>query len=92
MVRSPLFFPLTMTGVRIAALTADVLDYFVDEVMDRTKLLPHYKRRRFGVDLVGHSMGGLIIADYLKRYGQRKKIRRVVSIGTPFEGAIGLKS
>ncbi|MCK4485881.1 MAG: hypothetical protein KAU38_03860 [Desulfobacterales bacterium] len=43
-------------------LTADLLDRFVDEVIARTKLLPHYRDEDFRVDLVGHSMGGLIIA------------------------------
>ena len=69
-------------------LTADLLDRFVDEVIARTKLLPHYRDEDFRVDLVGHSMGGLIIADYLKRYGHKGKVRRVVSIGTPFQGAV----
>jgi len=81
-------FPFEYDWRQDCGLTADMLDSFVDEVIARTKLMPHYRRRKFAVDLVGHSMGGLIIADYLKRYGHRKKTRRVVSIGTPFEGAI----
>ena len=71
-------------------LSADQLKDFIDEVLARTRLLPHYKRRPpTMVDLVGHSMGGIIISDYLARHGQaRKNVRKVVTIGTPFEGAI----
>jgi pimeloyl-ACP methyl ester carboxylesterase len=67
---------------------------FVDEVVDRTKLLRHYYDAGFGkknfppqVNLVGHSMGGLIIAGYLQKYGQ-KKVNRIATIGTPFRGSL----
>ncbi len=68
--------------------SADQLDAFIDEVIARTWLLPHYRDqpdRR--VDLVGHSMGGLVMADYVSRYGG-KKVRRVVSLATPFLGSL----
>ena len=81
-------FPFEYDWRQDCTLTADLLDRFVDEVIARTKLLPHYRDEDFRVDLVGHSMGGLIIADYLKRYGHKGKVRRVVSIGTPFQGAV----
>ncbi|MCH7527647.1 MAG: alpha/beta fold hydrolase [Planctomycetes bacterium] len=68
--------------------SAEQLASFVDEVMARTKLLPHYKRDVPNIDLVGHSMGGLIVADYLSRFGSTGKVRRVVTIGTPFQGAV----
>jgi pimeloyl-ACP methyl ester carboxylesterase len=65
------------------------LSEFVVEVLNRTRLLPHYadnppKR----VDLVGHSMGGLLISGYLTLAGSRNRVRRVVTIGTPFRGAV----
>ncbi|RLA92902.1 MAG: hypothetical protein DRG25_05505 [Deltaproteobacteria bacterium] len=81
-------FPFEYDWRQDCTLTADLLDNFINEVIARTKLLPHYRKKDFLVDLVGHSMGGLIIADYLKRYGHKGKVRRVVSLGTPFEGAI----
>jgi pimeloyl-ACP methyl ester carboxylesterase len=81
-------FPFEYDWRQDCTLTTNLLDSFVDEVTDRTKLIPHYHRKDFKVDLVGHSMGGLIIADYLKRFGRKERVRRVVSIGTPFEGAI----
>lgn len=49
---------------------------FVQEVLDRTSLLRHYHddTEGFGkqkkVNLVGHSMGGLIITEYLQRKGK----------------------
>ena len=46
--------------------TAAKLGAFVDEVIERTKLLRHYgTANRLKVDLVGHSMGGLVITEYL---------------------------
>lgn len=81
-------FPFEYDWRHDCTLTTDLFDRFVDEVIARTRLLPHYRDEDFRVDLVGHSMGGLIIADYLKRYGHKEKVRRVVSIGTPFQGAV----
>jgi len=81
-------FPFEYDWRQDCTLTADLLDGFVDEVIARTKLVPHYHGKDFKVDLVGHSMGGLIVADYLNRFGHKAKVRRVASMGTPFEGAI----
>jgi pimeloyl-ACP methyl ester carboxylesterase len=38
------------------------------------------------VDIVGHSMGGLVGLDYLKRLGGRHRVRRLVMLGTPAQG------
>ena len=38
------------------------------------------------VDIVGHSMGGLVGLYYLKRLGGRRRIRRLVMLGTPISG------
>jgi pimeloyl-ACP methyl ester carboxylesterase len=38
------------------------------------------------VDIVGHSMGGLVGLDYLKRLGGRHRVRRLVLLGTPTQG------
>jgi triacylglycerol lipase len=38
------------------------------------------------VDIVGHSMGGLVGLDYLKRLGGRHRVRRLVMLGTPTHG------
>ncbi len=67
---------------------------FIDEVIDRTKLLRHYNDAGFGtarfpgqVNLAGHSMGGLIIAGYLQKQGARK-VNRVATLGSPFRGSL----
>jgi pimeloyl-ACP methyl ester carboxylesterase len=38
------------------------------------------------LDVVGHSMGGLVALDYLKRLGGRHRVRRLVLLGTPAQG------
>jgi pimeloyl-ACP methyl ester carboxylesterase len=38
------------------------------------------------VDIVGHSMGGLVGLDYLKRLGGRHRVRRLIMMGTPAQG------
>ena len=46
------------------------------------------------VDVVAHSMGGLVALDYLKRLGGGRRVRRLVLLGTPIHGtwsaALGL--
>lgn len=70
------------------------LGAFIDEVIDRTKLLGHYYADNYvedpRVNLVGHSMGGLIIAgciERMSRVGTAKKINKVASLGSPFKGS-----
>jgi pimeloyl-ACP methyl ester carboxylesterase len=38
------------------------------------------------VDIVAHSMGGLVALDYVKRLGGRRRVRRLVLLGTPIRG------
>ena len=38
------------------------------------------------VDIVGHSMGGLVGLYYVKRLGGRHRVRRLVLLGTPAQG------
>jgi triacylglycerol lipase len=45
------------------------------------------RRTPFGrVDVVGHSLGGLVATYWLKRIDQGRRIRRVVTLGTPHQG------
>lgn len=67
------------------------LDEFIKEVINRTKLQPHYHEescwsKRPTVNLIGHSMGGLIIAGYLEKY-KAESVDKVVTIATPFKGS-----
>lgn len=74
-------------------LSAARLGEFIAEVIDRTNLLRPYAGRCEAVDLVGHSMGGLVIATCLaagkhRSPSGRPQVRRVVTLGTPFLGAV----
>lgn len=67
------------------------LEAFVEEVAARTALLRHYHAAGYTarggkVDMVGHSMGGLVVAGYLERTGGRR-VRKVATLGTPFRGS-----
>jgi pimeloyl-ACP methyl ester carboxylesterase len=72
-------------------LVEDQLAMFIDEVIKRTKLMRHYIKDGFNdiekVNLVGHSMGGLVITGYLEKYGKDSKVSRVATLATPFKGS-----
>lgn len=76
--------PLEQTEARLAA--------FVEEVIARTKLLRHYDKDDWSkapkVNLVGHSMGGLIITGYLESTGTAAPVGKVVTLATPFDGSL----
>lgn len=38
------------------------------------------------VDVIGHSLGGLVATYWLKRIDQGRRIRRVITLGTPHQG------
>jgi pimeloyl-ACP methyl ester carboxylesterase len=38
------------------------------------------------VDIVAHSMGGLVALHYVKRLGGRHRVRRLIMLGTPIQG------
>ncbi len=63
---------------------------FIQEVIERTKLLPHY-RKHYGedlkVNLIGHSMGGLVISRCLTDQSKKLPINKVSTLATPFQGS-----
>ncbi len=72
-------------------LTEARLDAFIREVIDRTLLMPLYRgdpdfAASPTVTLIGHSMGGLIVAGYLERYSAAL-VHKVVTLATPFQGS-----
>ncbi|MEO7412996.1 MAG: hypothetical protein ABIZ81_06540, partial [Opitutaceae bacterium] len=74
--------------------TEAALAAFVGEVIDRTKLLRHYHDAGYGtakfpakVHLVGHSLGGLIIAGYLQRHGEGS-VAKVATVASPLRGSL----
>ena len=64
---------------------------FVDEVIARTRLMSHYVEAGYvenpRVNLLGHSMGGLIITGYLDRKGKSAPVSKVATLGTPYKGS-----
>ncbi len=73
------------------ATVEDELDLFIEEVINRTKLLKHYHKAGYAedakVNLVGHSMGGLIITGYLEKKKKSAPVNKVVTLATPFQGS-----
>ena len=67
------------------------LTQFVDEVITCTALLCLYANAGYGanpkVNLVGHSMGGLVILTYLRQAVGNAKVGKVVTLATPFRGS-----
>lgn len=67
------------------------LGKFVEDVITRTKLTPHYYHDRYTdrakVNLIGHSMGGLVIAGYLQKNGENAPVDKVVTLASPFRGS-----
>ncbi|MEV7531217.1 alpha/beta fold hydrolase [Streptomyces hydrogenans] len=57
---------------------AEALGRRIDAVLDRTG--------RTEVDLVGHSLGGLIARYYVQRLGGDARVRTLVTLGTPHAG------
>jgi pimeloyl-ACP methyl ester carboxylesterase len=87
-------FPFAYDWRQPLEITESQLADFIDEVIDRTRLLRHYHDAGFGTEkfparanLAGHSMGGLVIAGYLQKNGQRK-VNRVATLGSPFRGSL----
>lgn len=73
-------------------LLVEQLRAFCDEVAARTALLRHYARAGYTredgeVDLVGHSMGGLLINGYLATHPETHRARKVITLGAPFSGS-----
>ena len=70
--------------------TAESLAGFIEEVLARTKLLRHYRESAHAlqVDVVAHSMGGLVTAEYVGKFGDRRRLERVATLGAPYRGSV----
>ncbi len=55
----------------------------VAELLERLARSSHFRY----ADLVGHSMGGLVGAHLLKKIDRGRRVRLVVTLGTPHRGA-----
>lgn len=85
-------FPFGYDWRQPLAMSEAQLEDFIKEVIDRTKLLRHYHAENYHrnpkVNLIGHSMGGLVIAGYLERAGPNASVGKVVTIAAPFRGSL----
>lgn len=67
------------------------LGAFIELVVARTKLLRHYDKEGYAddpkVNLIGHSMGGLVIAGYLQSVAKVHKVHKVATLAAPFHGS-----
>ena len=83
-------YPFAYDWRRPLAATEAQLAAFIDEVIERTKLMPHYHpdfAKDPKVNLVGHSMGGLVIAGCLERMGKQARVGKVATLATPYRGS-----
>ncbi|MGB0713934.1 MAG: esterase/lipase family protein [Gammaproteobacteria bacterium] len=75
--------------------TSAQLGDFIKEVIDRTKLMRHYHKETANdafiknpkVNLVGHSMGGLVIAGTMAQRKADARVNRIATLATPFQGS-----
>jgi pimeloyl-ACP methyl ester carboxylesterase len=85
-------FPFAYDWRQPLAVTQAALAVFVTEVIERTSLMRHYHADGYTagegkVNLVGHSMGGVIVAGYIKDHGL-DRVDKVVTLAAPFRGSI----
>lgn len=62
--------------------SAEVLNYKIERILQKFGKEHSFNR----VDIVGHSMGGLIGLYYLKKLGGHRVIRKLITLGAPFHG------
>ena len=85
-------FPFAYDWRQPLVIVQQQLAAFIEEVVERTSLLPHYNADGFNpttgkVNLVGHSMGGLAIAGFIAQAGWNR-VDRVATIASPFRGSL----
>ncbi|MBN8555048.1 MAG: alpha/beta fold hydrolase [Deltaproteobacteria bacterium] len=60
------------------------LNYKIERILE--KFYQDQGREFEKIDIVGHSMGGLIGLYYVKRLGGHRMVRKLITLGAPFEG------
>ena len=90
-IRTPVY-PFSYDWRQPLDVTARMLQEFILEVIQRTELMPAYRKSKPQVNLVGHSMGGLVIAGALTlppKHGKEvaTRVDKIATIGTPWRGS-----
>ena len=94
-IRTPVY-PFSYDWRQPLEVTARTLREFISEVIRRTKLMLVYRKSQWPddpkVNLVGHSMGGLVIAGALTSKKEpvhevAKLVDKIATIGTPWHGS-----
>lgn len=62
--------------------SSELLNYKIERIFDRFAESHGFKQ----VDIIGHSMGGLIGLYYIKRLGGHRLVRKMIALGAPFKG------
>ncbi|TVQ77625.1 MAG: alpha/beta fold hydrolase [Bradymonadales bacterium] len=80
--RNVFLIDLGLVNIRDIRESAETLLFEIERIMDDYS-------KRFGfkkIDIVAHSMGGLIALYYIRKLGGHRLIRNLVTLGTPFRG------
>jgi hypothetical protein len=84
-------FPFSYDWRQPLELVVEQLSEFVEEAIARTGLIRHYADAGYKedpkVNLLGHSMGGLIITGYLAQKGKKAPVAKVATLATPYRGS-----
>lgn len=62
--------------------SAQILSYKVERLLDRFSEVHEFEK----IDIIGHSMGGLIGLYYVKKLGGHRVVDKLITLGAPFNG------
>lgn len=62
--------------------SSELLNYKIEKIFNRFSTQHGFKK----IDIIGHSMGGLIGLYYIKRLGGHRTVRKLITLGAPFKG------
>jgi len=80
--RNVFILDLGLVNIRDIRESAERLVFEVERIIDLYSKEHHFKK----IDIVAHSMGGLIAYYYIKKIGGHRLIRKLVALGSPFRG------
>ncbi len=69
------------------AFNTDAIDVLAEKVREKVERLYQRYPHMGPLSIVGHSKGGLIATYYVKRLGGDRRVRNIVTLGTPHNGS-----